>query len=132
MMSNARRYCSRLGTAAAVLALLAGCGTAAIDMIPSRMGGLPQNAPERPAAQPAYPAINDTQFERDDKPLTAEEQKKLEADLAALRKTQADRLNPPAPPPKAKQPAKQLTKRPTKQEPVKQSRQEAPPVVRNP
>ena len=126
-MSNARRqYSLKLGAAAAVLALLAGCGTSAIDLIPTKAGGLPQNVPERPAVQPAYPAINDTPFQRADTPLTAAEQKKLESDLAGLRQVQSDRANPPPPPP-VKQPAKQPAK-PS----AKQPRKEAPPAARNP
>jgi hypothetical protein len=116
MMSNARpRYWTLAGTVAG-LVLLAGC-TSTIDMIPTRAGGLPQNAPERPAVQPAFPAINDTAFRREDTPLTAEEQKKLESDLTGLRQTQINRANPPPPPPPAK---------------TKQPRKEAPPAARNP
>ena len=135
-MSNTRRqYPLKLATAAAVLALLAGCATTAIDMIPSKAGGLPQNVPERPAVQPAFPEINDVPLQRADTPLSADEQKKLESDLTGLRQTQVDRANPPPPPAKAKpstkQPAKQPTKQPAKQ-PIARPRKEAPPAARNP
>jgi hypothetical protein len=77
-----------------------------IDAIPSRAGGLPENAPARPQVQPAFPSINVEPPARDDKTLTIDQQKKLETDLMALRDEQANRANPPAaPPPAAKKAA---------------------------
>ena len=58
------------------------------DHLPNAVGGLPENAPERAAVQPEFPAVHDMPPARDTKPLTAEERKKLEAELAAARDKQ--------------------------------------------
>lgn len=68
---------------------LAACSTAIIDNIPTGVGGLPADAPARPAQQPAYLPVNAPPTARDAPPLTAVEQKKLEDELVAIRDRQA-------------------------------------------
>ena len=66
--------------------ILAGCsGSIIADHMPSMAGGLPEGAPQRPADPPAYPAVHDAPPARENAVLTDEEQRKLEADLAAAR-----------------------------------------------
>jgi hypothetical protein len=55
------------------------------DQLPTAAGGLPEGAPQRPAAPTDYPAVHDLPPPRTDTMLSAEEQKKLEQDLAAAR-----------------------------------------------
>jgi hypothetical protein len=69
---------------------LASCSTMGGD-IPTAMGGLPQDAPERPAAAPAYPAVHDMPPRRNSAVLTEEEKKRVEAELAVMRAQQAKR-----------------------------------------
>jgi hypothetical protein len=68
---------------------LAACITnGAIDMVPTAAGGLPADVPARPTETPRpipYIAPNT----RDTPPLTAEEQKKLQDELSAVRDHQA-------------------------------------------
>jgi len=87
------------GTAAALalsLTLLGGCASLDADQshtssiiadgIPKWAGGEPANTPPRPAKEAAYPGIYDQPARPRQRPLTEEEQKKLAADLTALRK----------------------------------------------
>ncbi len=77
------------GLCALVLAsLVSGCSTTEIDRIPQELGGLPANAPARPAEPPSYPAVHDMPPPRAAALLDAEQQKKLEADLVAIRNRQ--------------------------------------------
>jgi hypothetical protein len=69
---------------------LASCSTMGGD-IPTSMGGLPQDAPERPAAAPLYPAVHDMPPPRNSTVLTDEEKKRIEADLAVKRAQQERR-----------------------------------------
>ncbi len=69
---------------------LASCSTMGGD-IPAAVGGLPQDAPERPAAAPAYPAVHDMPPPRNSAVLTEEEKKRVEAELAVMRAQQARR-----------------------------------------
>lgn len=72
--------------AVACAALLGGCSASTIaDHIPTAVGGLPEDAPKRPAIQAAYPAVHDRPPVRGSATLTADEQRQLEADLAAAR-----------------------------------------------
>jgi len=110
MMSNARRDPLAPRAAALVLAavLLAGCAST-IDVVPEKLGGLPDSAPARPTEQPVYPNVYAIDAPSEVKPLTAPEQRKLETDLQAARESQKERLNPkppPAPPKKAAAPKK--------------------------
>lgn len=94
MMSNARRY--RLAPRVALLALagaLSACG-ATFGQMPEKLGGLPESAPQRPAETMPFPNVYEPRPVRAAKPLTDEEQKKLESDLATLRENQKQRANP--------------------------------------
>ena len=62
-----------------------------IDRLPDSMG-LPSAAPARPATPYQYPAVHDMPPARATKPMSEDEQVKLEKDLAKLR----DRQAPPA------------------------------------
>ncbi|HUI95480.1 MAG TPA: hypothetical protein VLX44_06990 [Xanthobacteraceae bacterium] len=66
---------------------LSACSSTLSEM-PSQMGGLPAGAPERPATPAAYPAVHDMPPPRPNTVLTADEAKKTEDDLAALRARQ--------------------------------------------
>lgn len=68
--------------------LLSGCSTSEIDKLPHELGGLPAGAPARAAQPPAYPAVHDMPPPRADAVLDAEQQKRLEADLLAIRNRQ--------------------------------------------
>jgi len=72
---------------AAGLALaLAGCSPAPLlEKMPEGMGGLPANAPARPATPQAFPAVHDMPPPRVDKPMTDEEQLKTEKSLTTAR-----------------------------------------------
>jgi hypothetical protein len=63
--------------------------TGAIDLLPAAAGGLPADAPPRPAEQPRFLPVNAWPGPRDTPPLTADEQKKLEDELSAVRDRQA-------------------------------------------
>src|ERR1051325_11065909 len=96
MTLNARR---RTSAPALVLIMLALSGCAStFDALPEKMGGLPESAPARPAEPFAFPNVYEAR-PRDTKPLSADEQKKLESDLVTLREQQKNLANPPAPPP---------------------------------
>jgi hypothetical protein len=69
--------------------LLSACSTTDIDKIPHELGGLPAGAPARPADPPSYPAVHDMPPQRAAAVLDAEQQKKLEADLVAIRNRQS-------------------------------------------
>ena len=112
MISNARRH--NLAPWAAPFLLAASLGVAAcsstFDVLPEKMGGLPANAPARAAEPMAFPNVYEVRPTREAKPLTDDEQKKLESELTTLREEQKQRANPPPPPPppatKAGAPAK--------------------------
>jgi hypothetical protein len=59
--------------------------------LPTKLGGMPQGVPERPATSPAYPAVHDMPPPRAAAVLTEDEKKKVEAELAALREQQERR-----------------------------------------
>jgi hypothetical protein len=75
----------------AVLAIgLGGCAANPLaDHLPEAVGGLPTNAPPRPTTSYQYPAVHDMPPPRDTKPLSEEDQVKLEKDLQAIRDRQA-------------------------------------------
>jgi len=79
----------RVGRVLVLLATLTGCTTSQIDQIPHSIGGLPEGAPARPAAQMAYPAVHDMPPQRAQPLLDEEEQKRLEKDLTKVRNRQA-------------------------------------------
>lgn len=86
----------RVVIAAGILsAVLAGCSSGSvIDQIPTELGGLPSNAPQRPASQPPYPGINEA-GSRPNPALTPVEQLRLENDLSAVRAQQQRHLQDP-------------------------------------
>jgi hypothetical protein len=109
MMSNAR-HDNAAPRAAALLVLtalgLSACSTMG-DTLPEAAGGLPANAPARPADPLPTPNVYEVRPTRAAAPLDTAGQKKLESDLTSLRESQKARANPPPPPPPsvAKKPA---------------------------
>ncbi len=75
--------------ALALLVASAGCANTFADL-PTQLGGMPAGTPERTAAPApaAYPAVHDMPPPRPNTVLSPEEQKKAEAELAALRARQ--------------------------------------------
>jgi outer membrane biosynthesis protein TonB len=102
---------------AALLSLCA-CSTGAVlGQLPEKMGGLPADAPQRPAETMPFPHVYEQRPTRATKPLTEEEQKKLESELGSLRDSQNRRaLAPESPPagPRVKDAAKPPPKAPPK------------------
>jgi hypothetical protein len=82
-----RRLWLPLGGVVALAVGLAGCASTFADL-PPQLGGLPAGTPERAAVTPAYPAVHDMPPPRPNTVLTPEEQKKAEAELAAIRARQ--------------------------------------------
>src|SRR4051812_19464969 len=96
MTLNARRSLSAPALALMLL-VVSGC-TSTFDALPEKMGGLPESAPARPAQSFAFPNVYEAR-PREAKPLSTDEQKKLESDLVTLREQQKNLANPPPPPP---------------------------------
>jgi hypothetical protein len=72
--------------AACAPALLSGCsGSMIADHMPAAIGGLPEDAPDRPATPVAYPAVHNMPPARTSPPLNNAQQKQLEDDLVAAR-----------------------------------------------
>jgi hypothetical protein len=72
--------------AACAMALLCGCsGSLIADHMPAAVGGLPVDAPARPASEGAYPAVHNMPPARSTAPLNNDQQKQLEDDLVAAR-----------------------------------------------
>src|SRR3954462_9635204 len=64
---------------------LAGCSST-LSSMPTQLGGLPDDAPVRPAVQgAAYPAVHDMPPPRPNTVLTPEQLRKAEAELVAIR-----------------------------------------------
>lgn len=95
MMLRRRNYLCSLVSAMALLsaaALLSGCAAAGVgDSLPPGLGGLPKDAPARPAAAGTFPAVHDMPAPRSDTVLTPDQQDRLEHDLKALRDRQNGR-----------------------------------------
>jgi hypothetical protein len=84
------------------MALVPATGFAQGDLLPESLGGLPANAPKRPTGPAPNVNVYEVRPTRPVKPLTPGEQKKLEAELTALREQQKNRVNPqPSAPKKA-------------------------------
>jgi hypothetical protein len=67
-------------------ALLSGCsGSLIADHLPVAVGGLPEEAPARPATEAAYPSVHNMPPARSTAPLNDVQQKQLEDDLVAAR-----------------------------------------------
>ena len=77
--------------ACGLAAALGGCSSSALnklnDTLPSSVA-LPTDAPERPLEAPVFPAVHDMPPPRPNGTLSAEEQVRLEDDLAALKTRQ--------------------------------------------
>jgi len=100
MTWNARRSASAPALALMLL-VVSGC-TSTFDALPEKMGGLPESAPARPAETFAFPNVYRPRPTREAKPLSTDEQKKLESDLVTLREQQKNLASsppPPSPPP---------------------------------
>jgi hypothetical protein len=93
---------------------LGGCSSASqvFEKMPQSVGGLSADAPKAPATPYAYPAVHDMPAARQVKPLSDDEQLKLERELLSTRDAQekavADdaQANQPAPAPPPAAPAK--------------------------
>lgn len=84
-----RRFLLAATIAAAVAPALAGCSSV-LSELPQSAGGLPADAPARPAIPADYPAVNDVPNDR--APIMSDkDRQKLEADLAAARAETARR-----------------------------------------
>lgn len=72
---------------ALVAALLAGCSAGSFigDHAPAAVGGLPDDAPARPAAALDYPAVHDMPPPRATTTLSYDQQQLLQNDLIAVR-----------------------------------------------
>ena len=81
-----------------MLLALMGCASN-FDVLPEKMGGLPTTAPGRPAEALTFPNVYEVRPTREAKPLSDDEQKKLESELVTLREEQKNLANPPPPPP---------------------------------
>ncbi len=99
-----------------MLLVVSGC-TSTFDVLPEKMGGLPESAPARPATPYAVPNVYEVRPTREARPLSTDEQKKLGSDLVTLREQQKNLANPPPPPPPPPPPkaaAKPASKTPAK------------------
>jgi hypothetical protein len=88
--SPSRRPISLRIVAAALVAcasaLLSGCsGSLIADHLPTAVGGLPEEAPARPATEAPFPAVHNMPPARSTAPLNDAQQKQLEDDLVATR-----------------------------------------------
>jgi hypothetical protein len=82
-----------LALAGSFAALLASCSGPLIDRLPTELGGLPADTPQRNPTPPPYPAVHDVPS-RPTTPLSDEDQLKLEKELAAARKRQETLQDP--------------------------------------
>jgi hypothetical protein len=101
--SSRSRRPARLRVVAAALAacasalLLCGCsGSLIADHLPAAAGGLPEDAPERPAAEGAYPAVHNMPPARAAAPLDNDQQKQLADDLVAARNRYGSKPDKPS------------------------------------
>jgi hypothetical protein len=95
--------------------MLAACSSASItDMIPTAAGGLPENAPSRPAAPPEYPAVTAMPQRREALPLTDDELKRTQAEMATLRQQQEQRAAETEPKPEPAPTKKAAAAKPAK------------------
>ena len=123
-LPRAGRFALPLATVIAA-ASLGGCGSISqkfADTASQAPGiGMPANAPERPSAPPAYPAVHDIPAPRNSITLTNFEQQKLEDDLVAARDGQQTSVG-------ITTQAKKLEKEKAEKEKLKQSRRKITPV----
>ena len=83
-------------------------------MIPPAAGGLPTNAPARPAGDPEYPAVNAMPQRREALPLTDDEVKRTQAEMTTLRQQQEQRAAETEPKPAAAPKKKDAAAKPAK------------------
>jgi hypothetical protein len=96
---------ARIAGLAGILActLLSGCSSfshTVADNWPRMLGGLPEGVPARSDNPPAYMPLGEPAPQRDTKPMTAEERKKMEAEMTASRgqnTSQAEEIKTRAP-----------------------------------
>jgi hypothetical protein len=82
---------------ASATALLSGCsGSLIADHMPAAVGGLPEDAPPRPAVDGPYPAVHNMPPARSTAPLSYDQQKQLEDDLVAARNRYGGNPDTPA------------------------------------
>jgi hypothetical protein len=84
-------------------AMLPACSSTPGEMLPHAMGGLPANAPERPAAPGQFPAVHDMPPARANTVLSDEERRKAEQELLKARDLQPGRAKAKATPSKGKE-----------------------------
>jgi outer membrane biosynthesis protein TonB len=123
MTWNAQWYASA-PAAALMLLIVSGCASN-FDVLPEKMGGLPESAPARPAEAYTVPNVYEARPTREAKPLSTEEQKKLESDLVTLRDQQKNLANPPPPPPPPPPPAPKAAAKPASKTPAKPKKEAA-------
>ncbi|MDI3471367.1 MAG: hypothetical protein OJF62_003430 [Pseudolabrys sp.] len=92
-MGVARVKLLALGVAVMTLSACTGGGMIGNE-VPHAFGGLPADAPQRPAQVAPYPAVHDLPPDRPTPALTEGQQLKVEQDLAAAR-TRQQRLEDP-------------------------------------
>jgi hypothetical protein len=75
-----------ISAALAAALILAGCsGSQIADRLPTAVGGLPDGAPERPAAEQPYPAVHNMPPQRTTSTLSEAQLKQLQDDLVSVR-----------------------------------------------
>lgn len=67
-----------------------------LDKIPTELGGLPANAPKRPATVAPYPAVHDVPPPRSEQALTGDKLLNLERELSKVRQKQETLQDPTA------------------------------------
>ncbi len=100
-----RPHVARLAGLAGILAcaLLSACSSVShvvADNWPRMLGGLPEGVPPRSETPPAYMLLQEPAPRRDTRPMTAEERKKMESEMAASRgqnTTQAEQVKTESP-----------------------------------
>jgi hypothetical protein len=77
------------GIVLAAAVALGGCSaTQVFEKMPQSMGGMSADAPRAPETPYLYPAVHDMPAPRETRPLSDEEQLKLEKDLLSVRESQ--------------------------------------------
>jgi hypothetical protein len=82
----------------ALVALLGGCANVGAgnigESLPQAWGGVSPDAPKRPAVEAPYPAVHDVPSDRPERPLDADQQLRLQKDLASTRARQQKLQDP--------------------------------------
>ncbi|MGC1465124.1 MAG: hypothetical protein WA792_05275 [Pseudolabrys sp.] len=86
MLMRARDYLAAVILALFGACVLASCAPAGMgDQLSPALGGLPTDAPARPAAPYEYPAVHDMPPPRSDTPMSEDQLLRMQKDLAAIR-----------------------------------------------